>query len=149
MLHFCDTPQKLVAGIQEWDCFVNEEDRFGEGEFTYNSKAVHPWAFYSVLPHMQRQSLLANWWNLPSIAPHLSPPTTSSVSTCEHTRDTYKHSCPIKCNFTYLLEYGSVLISINIWRASYFEQSNLCVFLRNNKMPPDILVPWLLQCIFQ
>lgn len=42
MLHFCDTPRKLVAGIQEWDCFVNEEDHFGEGEFTYNSKAVHP-----------------------------------------------------------------------------------------------------------
>lgn len=36
------THWKLVAEIQGWDLFVNEEDRFGEEEFTYNSKAVHP-----------------------------------------------------------------------------------------------------------
>lgn len=42
MLHFCVTPQKLVAEIQEWDLFVNEEDCFGEEEFTYISKPVHP-----------------------------------------------------------------------------------------------------------
>lgn len=54
MLHFCDTPSEVVAEIQEWGLFVNKEDDFREGEFTYNSKTTHPSVFYSVHPQVER-----------------------------------------------------------------------------------------------
>lgn len=50
------------------------------------------------------------------------------------------HYCPVKCNFAHLLEYDPVTISRSIWRAFYFGQSYLCVFLRMKKMHPCSMV---------
>lgn len=81
------TPWKLVAEIQGWDLFVNEEDCFGEEEFTYNSKAVHPLSLlFSASSNVERvftcklvEPPLDHTTILPS-------PNSSGVSMCECTR---------------------------------------------------------------